>query len=266
MNKTLLKGLQVIELLAHSERPLSLTEIAEALDLVKSNVHRLLQGLTQTRYIVRDESTLKYSASIRLWELGSAVLLKLDLRRHAEIIMESLAMSTDETVHLSILDEDEVVYLHKVESMNPVRAYTQIGGRAPACCVATGKALLAFRSNEYLHRIASKLVPQTKTTIIDADEFFSEIARIRKIGYATNMGEWREGVYGVAAPIFDGSGNAIAAIGLSGPKPRFTSVKVREFAELLVTAATDITANLSGHAGYQALRGPDKRPIAGQRD
>jgi DNA-binding IclR family transcriptional regulator len=261
MNKTLLKGLAVIELLAHSERPLSLTEIATELGLVKSNVHRLMRGLVQARYVVRDEVSLQYSASIRLWELGSAVLLKLDLRKHAEAVMESLAAAADETVHLSVLDQDEVVYLHKVESANPIRAYTQIGGRVPAYCVATGKALLAFRSNEYVYRIADKLAPQTAATIVNAKAFFAEITRIRQVGYATNLGEWREGVYGVAAPIFDGTGNAIAAIGLSGPKLRFKPRKIREFSDLLLSAAVDITASLSSQAGYRAMHGVDRRPI-----
>lgn len=103
MNNTLVKGLSIIELLAHSERPLGLTDIANELDLAKSNVHRLLQALTEAKYIVRDERTSRYTASIKLWELGSAVLSKLDLRLHAEHVMDRLLAQTRETVHLSSL-------------------------------------------------------------------------------------------------------------------------------------------------------------------
>ncbi|MEO9101662.1 MAG: helix-turn-helix domain-containing protein, partial [Burkholderiaceae bacterium] len=71
MNNTLVKGLSIIELLAHSSRPLGLSEIAVALELAKSNVHRLLQALLDARYIVREDVGGRYSASIKLWELGS---------------------------------------------------------------------------------------------------------------------------------------------------------------------------------------------------
>lgn len=254
MNKTLLKGLAIIELLAHSDRPLSLTEIASALGLVKSNVHRLMQGLAKAHYVIRDEDTLQYSASIKLWELGSAVLLKLDLRRHAEGVMEHLAAAIDETVHLSVLDQCEVVYLHKVESANPIRAYTQIGGRAPAYCVATGKALLAFRSNEHILRVTETMKAWTSATITDTADFFAEIARIRQSGFAINRGEWREGVHGVAVPIFDSEGNAIAAIGLSGPGQRFRPRQEREYAAELLAAAKKITQNMSGKEGFHEIR------------
>ncbi|MYN12437.1 helix-turn-helix domain-containing protein [Pusillimonas sp. TS35] len=253
MNNTLIKGLQVVEFLAHSDRQQSLTDIANNLGLAKSNVHRLLQALSELKYVIRDDVTGGYSASIKLWELGSAVLSKLDLKRHAEQWMSTLMDQTGETVHLSVLDEDEVVYVHKIESDNPIRAYTQIGGRIPAYCVATGKAMLAYRSDSMLQRIAGNLKPITPTTITSPKRFAQEIEKIRKQGYAVNRGEWREGVYGVAAPILDGSGQVIAAIGLSGPAARFRPQQIKGFADHLGRAAEAITLSLGGNQSYHAL-------------
>lgn len=244
MNNTLVKGLSIIELLAHSDRALGLTEIAAALGLAKSNVHRLLQALTETHYIVRDEHSGRYTAAIKLWELGSAVLSKLDLRVHAEQIMERLLAQTRETVHLSVLDGNEVVYVHKLDSPNPVRAYTQIGGRASASCVATGKAMLAFRSADALQSVAGSLVAHTKFSIVEPTKFMQEMARIRAQGYAVNKGEWNENVCGVASPVTDASGGVVAALGLSGPKERFKAATIKEFAPLVVEAATQISERL----------------------
>ncbi|HYG41878.1 MAG TPA: IclR family transcriptional regulator [Bordetella sp.] len=244
MNNTLLKGLAVIELLAHSERPLALTEIAVASGLAKSNVHRLLQALLETRYVVRDEGTGRYTGSIKLWELGSAVLGKLDLRTHAEHIMETLLDHTRETVHLSVLDGMEVVYVHKLDSPNPVRAYTQIGGRAQAYCVATGKAMLAFRAEPVLQRVARQLHPYTARTHTDPARFLQEMRRVRAQGYAVNRGEWNENVYGVAAPIRDASGRIVAALGLSGPQERLKPARIKEFAGQVAEAAAQISDSL----------------------
>ncbi|AOY94774.1 IclR family transcriptional regulator [Cupriavidus sp. USMAA2-4] len=246
MNNTLIKGLGVIELLAHSERPLGLSEIAAELGLAKSNVHRLLQALTELRYVIRAGDGSGYSASIKLWELGSAVLSRLDLRRHAEIWMDQLMHASGESVHLSVLDRGEVVYVHKIDSPNPVRAYTQIGGRALAHCVATGKAMLAFLPEATLQRMAAALVPSTPHSIVEPARFLREMEKIRKQGYAVNRGEWRETVSGIAAPITDCHGHVIAAVGLSGPAERFRPGRLKPFADMVQEAAAEITASLGG--------------------
>lgn len=254
MNNTLVKGLSIIELLAHSDRALGLTEIAAELDLAKSNVHRLLQALTEARYIVRDDRNGRYAAAIKLWELGSAVLSKLDLRVHAEHVMDELLTRTRETVHLSVLDGDEVVYVHKLDSPNPVRAYTQIGGRAKAHCVATGKAMLAFHSPAALERLSQQLQARTPRSIVDPERFLQEMARVRVQGYALNKGEWNESVYGIASPVSDASGQVVAALGLSGPKERFKTTQVKEFAPLIVEAASRISKRLGARDALPVWR------------
>lgn len=130
MNDTLTKGLALLETLARSERPLGVTALAERVSMGKSNVRRLLQALVELGYAHRDEDSGTCCASIRIWELGQAVLSNLDLPAIAEPQMERLLRATRETVHLSALDGDEVIYLHKLDSPEPVRACTTVGGRA----------------------------------------------------------------------------------------------------------------------------------------
>jgi IclR family transcriptional regulator, KDG regulon repressor len=246
MNNTLLKGLAVLELLSRSDRPLNLTQIGRELGMVKSNVHRLMLALVETHFVLRDEDTGHYTASIKLWELGSAVLGKLDLRRHAERQMEALMSATSESVHLSVLDGLEVVYVHKVDSPNPVRAYTQIGGRAPAYCVATGKAQLAFSGSGLLQEIAGRLRRHTEHTVTDPEAFLRELRKVREQGWAVNRAEWRDNVWGVAAPIKDARGSVIAALGVSGPAERFRKTKLQSLGEAVVAAANDVAYALGG--------------------
>ncbi|MFO1197831.1 MAG: IclR family transcriptional regulator [Burkholderiaceae bacterium] len=246
MNNTLVKGIALLEMLAHSDRPLGVTELAARAGLGKSNAHRLLQALVELGYARHDADAGTYSVSIRLWELGSAVLANLDLRRVAEPWMQRLLEDTRETVHLSVLDGDEVVYVHKLDSPEPVRAYSQIGGRAPAHCVATGKAMLAWQDDARLAALSRRLVRHSPRTVTDPGEFLREMARIRQAGWASNRGEWRESVGGVAAPVLDAGGRAIAAIGLSGPIERLRPAACKAAAAGLVDAARGIAAALSG--------------------
>ena len=252
MNNTLIKGLGILELLARCNGPLGVTDIATALSLPKSNAHRLLQALADLRYVIRQPGG-KYSASIKLWELGSAALSGFDLRRHAEAVMEALMEKTGESVHLSVLDLKEVVYVHKVESPNPVRAYSQIGGRAAAHCVATGKAMIAFRGKSMLAAMSQDLQAHTARTITEPDAFLAEMALIRKRGYAINKGEWRDAVSGVAAPISDAAGNVIAALGLSGPESRFKAARLKLFAAEVMTAANGLSDGLGGGESHHTL-------------
>jgi IclR family KDG regulon transcriptional repressor len=253
MNNTLLKGLAVLELLSRSPRPLGLTQIGRELGMAKSNVHRLMQALVETRFVLRDEESGSYSPSIKLWELGSVVLGKLDLRKHAERQMEALMEQTGESVHLSVLDGQEVVYVHKIDSDSPVRAYTQIGGRVPAYCVATGKAQLAFAREHILESACAALRHQTSSTITDREAFLKDMEKIRQRGYATNRAEWREGVWGIAAPVMDTRGSVIAAVGISGPASRFRKTVLPLWAEAVMTTAAGISDALGGDRAPAAL-------------
>src|SRR3982751_2520970 len=124
----------------------------------------------------------------------------MNIRNAATAEMEKLLKLTRETVHLSVLDGDEVVYVHKLDSPEPVRAYSEIGGRAPAYCVATGKAILAWQDDAYLQQLSRRLARHTEKTITKPTELMQELERIRVAGFAVNRGEWRETVWGVASP------------------------------------------------------------------
>jgi len=137
-----------------------------------------------------------------------------------------------------------VIYLDKIESSEPVRAYTTVGGRAPAYAVATGKALLAWQRPELIEAVATGLKRHTATTLADRVLLGLELARIREQGFAVNLGEWRESVGGIAAPIRSADGRVDAAIGISGPRQRITPERIATFATLVIRAAAEISLRL----------------------
>lgn len=252
-NTTLRDGLKILDFLAHSQGPLSLTEIAKGTEIGLSKTHRLLQTLINASYVFRPEGSTRYLASLHLWSLGSAILRHDSLRAAAQSAMQSLMEVSGESVHLSLLEDLEVVYLHKVDSDNPVRAYSQIGGRMPAHCVATGKAMLAFCADATLEKIHARISEMPKSTIDPIDSFMREMRSIRKTRVAVNRGAWNAEVFGVSSPVVGRNGAIVAAIGVSGPAGRFSESKIARFSTQVRSAAGDIERALFGDAATPIL-------------
>lgn len=244
MNTTFVNGLALLEALAHAGEPCGVSELARQLQLTKSNVHRLLRTLADKGYARNVGTSGRYEVTLKLWELGVDVLDKLDVKRVAFEHMERLVNLSGETVHLSILDRGEVVYIDKVDSPQPVRAYSKIGGRAPAYCVATGKALLAHAPPGVTREVLENLRRYTEHTLSTPEALDAELRRVRECGYAINRGEWRDGVGGIAAPIRDARGAVIAAIGISGPVERLRPRTVKQLAPEVMQVAAAVSLGL----------------------
>ena len=135
MDKTLLKGLMVLEAVTDVDNPpRTIDALAARVGLTRSNTHRTLQTLIHAGYVIKDDEGGGYRGAVRLFELAARQLAQLDVRKLAAPYMRTLADQTGETVHLSVLDGFDVVYVDKIDSPQPIRAYSMIGGRAPASC------------------------------------------------------------------------------------------------------------------------------------
>jgi len=255
MDKTLLKGLMVLEAVSKlGARAPGLDEVAAMCGLSRSNAHRTLQTLAHAGYIARDPDTGGYRSTLKMFELGARQLANMDVRALAPPLMRTLAMQTGETVHLSVLDGLDVVYIDKLDSAQPLQAYSVIGGRAPAYAVATGKALLAFQQDGYLSHYKSRLHAHTRLTRATEAALTQELAEVARLGYAVNRGEWRDGIGGVASPIFSGLQRPVAALGISGPLDRLTPAKMTQYVPLILDAAAAISRQL-GYSGPPAAAG-----------
>ena len=242
-------------------RPLARVE--STFGLARSNAHRTLQTLVHCGWAVQDAPTSAYRASLRLFELGALVDASSDLKTRLHPVLAGLAAACGETIHLAVLDGAEIVYLDKFDSPLPVAAYSRIGGRAPAYCVASGKALLAALRLDAaaLHARLGRLVAHTPHSIVDAPRLVAELERTRRQGYAENREEWRLGVCGLGAPVFNALGEPVAAIGMSVPSIRFSKAQVREFAARLRDCARDASLAL-GYRGTESDATPtiQRRP------
>lgn len=243
-----MKGLAVLEWLATQSQGVRVTDVAQAFGLAPSNAHRTLRTLMESGWVLQNPATSAYRASCKLFELGALFHEVTDLKLALHPVLEELARDTGETIHLAILVDADVLYLDKFDSSLPVAAYSRIGGRAPAYCVASGKALLAAGhfSHKALRARLHKLEAHTPHTVTEWHRLFQELDRAREQGWAQNKEEWRLGVCGLGAPVFDAWGEAVAAVGMSVPSIRFGRQHAKELAQRVCRCAEQASSVL-GH-------------------
>ena len=221
MDKTIVKGMAVLEALVASREPMGVSELARQVGLTKSNVHRYLQTFVGLGYAATAGGG-RYAATLRIWQQGAKVIERLDLRHAIRPIMDQLARATLETVHLAISEGAEVIYVDKAEGVHSVRAFSEIGERAPAHCSATGKVFLAFDPTALRDTLAHPLRAYTPRTITDPALLTAAVDDVRQAGIAVNRGEWEAAVGGVAAPVWGPDDRIVASMGLTLPLSRFT--------------------------------------------
>lgn len=249
MEKSLVKALRLIEALARSDGPRGVSDLARELGFQKSNVHRILTTLSDQSYVVRFDAGPSYQLNYKLFELGSRMASRLRLSEVARPLLRRIVRRTGESAHIMIYHNGEVIYLDKIENNAPIRAAAEIGLRAPAYCVAAGKALLAYRPALEVEAVLRKVRAHTPRTITDRERLREEIAEVRTRGYAVNVEGWRAGVAGAAAPVLVGADNAIAALAILGPADRLDEEKLHAAGQVLVRAARDLSARLGYKAG-----------------
>jgi IclR family transcriptional regulator, KDG regulon repressor len=249
-SQTLLRGLKILELTASGKSNLPIRELAKEVNLPRSIVHRLISTLEGEGYIQKNSSNPGYHLSSKLWSLGCAAIQGLEVREVARPHLENLSSATNELVALGVLDGPEVVYLDKIDSSQAVRAYIPVGGRAPAYCISTGKAILAHRGDDEVMRIASSMKKFTSHTVVGMAALKKHLAEIRRRGYSINCGEWHEDLGGVASAIWGREGNVVAAIGITVPIHRLAKENIDPLGRLVMKAAAEISHEL----GYEGLK------------
>ena len=249
------RALDILEALAAASGEIGVSDLSERVGLHVSTVHRLLSVLVSRGYARQNAPSGRYALGSHLLRLATGAVNggNFDVRLEARSTLQELAAASGETVNLVLLIDEQVVYVDQVLSQHRVHMFTQTGTRAPLYCTACGKSLLAYRRpdelDRYLH--GEELRPQTPNTITTAAAMRAELARIRERGYAIDHGETELEVQCVAAPVFDHTGSASAAISISGPASRFDLERIERVAPSLVRAAAALSARL-GYTGVSA--------------
>jgi len=246
---SILRACRVLKCLAHDKDQFKVSELANQLNLDRSTTYRILLSLEKCGLVEKNLKTGEYCLGVGVFEVGSAYLRRIDLVEVAKPIMADLALKVQETVHLAVLSETEILYLDKVDSPRSVGVISKIGQRGPVHCTALGKVLLASLRPEERLRIMDHIRFQafTPRTITSKRKLAEELNRVKKEGYALDCREIEEDVECVAAPIRDHLGNVVAALSVSGPQKKINTPKEKDFTHQVMGAA----ALISHKMGYR---------------
>lgn len=232
--QSLSRGLEALNYMAEQPRAVRLTDVAEALEIDKSNAAHLLKTLVAMGYAVQDDSR-RYRASDKLaararteHTLEEIVAVKEAWRA----TLEALVGETGECAHLAVLVGPRVWYIDKVDSLLPLKVDHPIGALSPLHCTALGKAFLTFGQAQ----MPDELPAFTLRTLTTRRALAEEIERTRARGYSIDDEEFAPGIRCVARPIYDAAGVMIAAIGVSGPSVRVTDERLHELGRIVAAA------------------------------
>lgn len=242
------RALGLLEILSHHVEGIGLLELSDRSKLSKSTVHRLLSTLIQNGYVRQHESTGRYHLTMKMFILGSRPIEKLDVLKVARPYLEKLRDLSGEVIHLVIMDDNEIIYVDKVESENTIRMYSNIGKKGTLYSTSVGKAILSYYSDEEIQNLWHKMnvTKLTDYTITDLTSFMKEIALIRKQGYAMDLEENELGVKCMGTAILDYTKKPVAAFSISGPIQRMTDEKVH----MLKQHILEIKNAVSQELGY----------------
>jgi DNA-binding IclR family transcriptional regulator len=233
-------------MLAKSRRGLGLSELARNLQVPKSSMHCLLLTLERRGYLHRHKRTHRYLFGLKLFSLANMALAKIELREQAAPFMKTLMESTGLTVHLAILDQDEVVLVDRVEPKNVFKLATWIGKRMDAHCTGVGKALIAHISDEEIDSLVKEhgLPRHNENTISTAKKLKVELAKIRKQRFAIEDEEDEIGLRCIGSALFDNTGHVVAAISVAGPISQITDDNLSSLTNKVRRTASEISQQL----------------------
>ena len=202
-NRTLGRGLKMLELLSRHPEGLALFELAQMLELPRSTAFNLARTLTDLDYTFFNAETNRYTLGLRMFEVGSAAIYQ----------------QINETMHLGIRSDLDVLYIDKIESTRSIRMTSYVGRRTPMYCTALGKAILAGMNEDLVRALyrQNPFTALTEHTTASRQELMQQLAVIRQRGYATERDESVQGVSCAAVALPDQSGQPMYAISVSVP-------------------------------------------------
>ncbi|MCI3921005.1 IclR family transcriptional regulator [Paenibacillus sp. TRM 82003] len=259
MADVLEKAVKILQVLRPrgEELELSATEISRKLELPVQSVHRLLHSLRQHGFVQKNPETKKYKLGFAFLEYGFQLWNNLQFRAAARPFIETLAGKLQESVYLTMRDEDEGVFVDAIDSPLVLRVSEPIGQRLPLAVGASNRVVMAYLPERARQSILARTdwsrLPSVKP--LTYERVFEELAEIRARGYAVAVGETTEGAICIAAPIFSFDGVVVGGVSVAGPELRFGPQRVEETAFLAKRTAQRISEEMGWRGRGRSVPG-----------
>lgn len=233
------RALHILSCFSLTNSELTLAEISEMTELPKPTVFRLLASLEAAKFVEPTADNQRYTVGIRLFELGEIYQSNLSIEHVVTPFMQEITQKFDIVCNLGILDDGQVVYIASTDQGGPFRHVPIIGYRHYVHCSALGKSLLVDHPDpEIVGILEERGMPALSPyTITEKEQFLDNLDQTRKQGYSVDDQEGAVGIFCLAVPIRNRSGEIVAALSASGPSPKFSSdIKKSLLQELRDTA------------------------------
>ena len=219
---SLVKALDVLLALEHSPEGRGVTDIARALGLPKSAVHRLLVTFQACGFVQQQAATSRYTLGPVLARLGLGAADLFTPRRVARPYMEALAHEVGETIFLGMLCEQSIMVTEKVEHNQVLRISPELGTLLPLWQTALGQVWLAFCPAAQREALLATLV--TPASIVPAERllagFRQELTTIAQQGFAVRLETWMPDICCLAVPVWNRRQALVAALAVTVPRSR----------------------------------------------
>ena len=244
------KAFQILKLLADTDQGLGVSALAKRLGIGKSTIHGITAAMEELGVIIRNPMNKRYTLGYTIVELGKKGLARIPLREVSRRHLEWLVDQTGESVFLGILRDHHIFILDVVESTRDMKITSPTGTKIPLTAGAPGKLFLAQMDRKNVERYLSEkpLIKYTDNTIIDVDEYCEELKRVRDQGFATDHGEYLQGVNAVAA-LIQVEEPLRAAIWVVGFSSSLSEEKMLPVTEKTLAASAAIAEDLRRHGG-----------------
>ncbi|WP_112479724.1 DNA-binding transcriptional regulator KdgR [Vibrio variabilis] len=245
---SVLKVFNLVSALA-DQKEAGLTELSKQLRMSKATTFRFLQTMTSLGFVHQNREAEKYLLTSKLFELGSKALDHVDLVDAARKEMAAVCSAFNETVHLGTIDEDAIIYLHKIDSDYHFRMHSRVGRRNPLYSTALGKVLMSYLCESEIRELLThvEFKAHTDKTHRTIEQLLAELDWVKYQHYAEDIEEQEPGLRCIAVPVFDRFGEAVAAISLSFPTSRFDEQRKLDYLCSLHHAARNISKYLGYH-------------------
>lgn len=237
------RTIDVLEALGNSLQPLSMAEIVALTGIGRASAGRLLASMIEGGAVLSEGEPPRYRLGLRCWSLGMGAVRQHPVVATALPHLIELCRSLMTRINVAVPEGLDAVYLQSVEPVGARLTVERTYTRTPLLATASGRVLAAFSSEEAIRRLGEfglpKLTPHTRP----AAEVLAELPEVRARGYATIDREHDPEFSGVAVPIRDRSGAAVAAVGLPvvGPlSPEFLSGVLRPVLEVAANVSVEM--------------------------
>ncbi|MEH7418667.1 IclR family transcriptional regulator [Neobacillus drentensis] len=236
-------GLQILKLFTMEKPVWGVTEMANALELSKSSVSRLVSDLAAESYLQKEGN--KYSLGFSILSISGVITSHLEIQRESKDILKKLVADLGESAHVAILEGIEITYVHKVECTNPVPLLSSIGKKNPVSCTSAGKVLLAFGKKNLVDSIIRQGLPRMgPNSQTDPEQLIDQLRQIKEQGYSICIDEMHDNVVSIAAPVRDYTGEVAAAVSVVGTRDRIHNHEIKRFIGRVMEAANEVSLRL----------------------